>query len=94
MIMAYRPTAAEAAVTTVALAARSTSYAGGLLTIIDNGKPRAQALMRRIGDRLCERLDLSGLEVHTKGSPAVPIDADITRMLAARSRLVLTGLGD
>jgi hypothetical protein len=94
MIMAYKPTVAEPAVASVELAARPSSYVGGQLTIIDNGKPRAQALMRLIADQLCKRLDLSELEVYTKGSPAAPIDANVTRMLAARSRLVLTGLGD
>ncbi|MEE8601452.1 hypothetical protein [Euzebya tangerina] len=65
-----------------------------VLTIIDNGKPRGRDLIERIADGLRRRLSIGQVEVHTKPSAGAPIDADVARMLAARSHLVISGLGD
>lgn len=81
------------------IAAAPLASRGGLpdrirLTIIDNGKPRGRDLMSRIAERLRTRLPLAQVDVHTKPSAGAPIDADVARMLAARSHLVISGLGD
>lgn len=64
------------------------------LLIVDNAKPRAKALMTRIADRVRDRLRVAEVEVYTKISAGKALDADETRMLAARSHLVISGLGD
>lgn len=76
------------------LADRSGDPAGGRLLLIDNSKPKARGLMQRIADRIRDRLALAEVEVYTKASAGKTLDGDETRMLAARSRLVITGLGD
>lgn len=94
MVKVYRPTAESKPVEPVLLAKRPSSYAGSQLAIIDNGKPRARDLLGRLGKKMKRDLGVARVEIYSKPSPAAPIDADVTRMLAARSRLVITGLGD
>jgi hypothetical protein len=67
---------------------------GAVLAIIANGKPMARELLELIAEELRRELPIGGVEIHEKASAGVPIDADRARMLAARSRLVITGLGD
>lgn len=68
---------------------------GALLTLIDNGKPRAREMLELIAEELRRELpEVTSVDVFSKPSAGKPIDADEARMLAARSRLVITGLGD
>jgi hypothetical protein len=78
----------------VALARRGELGEGGVLTLVENGKPHARELLELIGTGLRLRLGLGAVEVFSKPSASQPIDADEARLLAARSRLVLTGVGD
>lgn len=75
--------------------ARRTPVDGpAVLTIIENGKPNARALLQLIGGEVGERTRVSRVDTHSKPTAARPIDVDEARMLAARSHLVITGLGD
>ena len=78
----------------VRLAARGNLPDEARLLIVDNGKPRARELMGGMAERIAQRLRIVEVEVHTKASAGAPLDADVTRMLAARSHLVISGLGD
>lgn len=67
-----------------------------VLTLIDNGKPKAREILATIAEELSRthpRIRFV-VEVHSKPSAAAPIDADTAQRLAARSRMVLTGVGD
>ena len=64
------------------------------LTLIDNGKPNARALLGHVAGELRGRLQLAGVDVHSKPAAGRPIDADVADMLAARSHLVIAGVGD
>ena len=64
------------------------------LTLIENGKPNARALLGHVADELRSRLPLATVDVHSKPAAGKPIDADVADMLAARSHLVISGVGD
>ena len=64
------------------------------ITIIDNSKPNAQALLSYVAEGLRERIPIANIEVHSKAAAGKPIDADDAEYLAARSHLVISGLGD
>lgn len=73
--------------------ARST--AGPLhLTLVENGKPNARILLGYVADELRSRLPLATVDVHAKPAAGKAIDADVADMLAARSHLVISGVGD
>jgi hypothetical protein len=63
-------------------------------TVIDNGKPNARSLLQMVAQQVGTRITLAAVETFCKPTASKPIDADEARMLAARSRLVLTGVGD
>lgn len=75
-------------------AARRPLPEGAVLTIVENGKPRAKEVLEGIADVLRSRLPVDRVELVSKPSAAKPIDADEARMLAVRSHLVLCGVGD
>jgi len=47
-----------------------------------------------VAEGVQERLPVGEIVVHSKSSASKPIDADEAEMLAARSHLVISGLGD
>lgn len=65
-----------------------------VLTLIDNGKSNAKTLLTMIGERLSDRLPIAEIDIHTKPAAGKPIDADEAEMFAARSHLVISGVGD
>ena len=65
-----------------------------VLTLVDNGKPKARELLGYVADELRRLLPIERVDIHTKPTAAAPIDADTAKLLAARSHLVVTGLGD
>lgn len=93
-VLVHRPQPAPPAVEPAPLAPRGGQPDGARLLIVDNGKPRGKALMERIAARVTEQLRVAEVEVITKISAGKPLDADETRMLAVRSHLVISGLGD
>ena len=64
------------------------------LSIIDNGKPKAKQLLTEVASRLEDRLPIANVEVVSKPSAGKPLEADVAQSVAARSRMVITGLGD
>ena len=64
------------------------------LTLIENGKPNAAKLLGEVADELRSRLPLATVDMHSKPAAGKPIDADVADMLAARSHLVISGVGD
>ena len=94
MTRVYRPDLGVRDEATFDLAPRGVHPDGAHLLIVDNAKPRAKALMVRIADRVRDHLRVAEVEVYTKISAGKALDADETRMLAARSHLVISGLGD
>lgn len=64
------------------------------ITVIDNGKPNAKALLGYVAEGLRDRFPIAEVVVHSKGAAGKPIDADVAEMLAARSHMVISGLGD
>jgi len=93
-VLVHRPTPAAPPVDVAPMAPRGGQPDGARLLIVDNGKPRGKALMERIAARVTEQLRVAEVEVITKVSAGKPLDADETRMLAVRSHLVISGLGD
>lgn len=78
----------------IAMATRTVPTDPVTITIIDNAKPNAKALLGYIADGLRDRLPVADVVVHSKSAAGKPIDADVAEMLAARSHLVISGLGD
>jgi hypothetical protein len=77
-----------------ARAERTPISSPAVLTLIDNGKPKARELLSYVASELEHLLPIDRVDIHTKPTAAAPIDADTAKRLAARSRLVVTGLGD
>lgn len=94
VISVYRPVPPAQTGGVVALAPRTDLPDDAVLTLIDNSKPRAIDLLQRIAEGLRTKLPIGRVDVHAKPSAGAPIDADVARMLAARSHLVISGLGD
>jgi hypothetical protein len=64
------------------------------LSIIDNGKPKAKQLLRELASLLEDRFPVANVELVSKPSAGKPLEADVAQSVAARSRMVITGLGD
>lgn len=93
-ITVLRPDAPMPPSAPIELARRRRSIDGGTLTLIENGKPHARELLELIGAELKRRLGLADVTVFSKGSASQTVADDVARMLAARSRLIITGVGD
>jgi|TARA_Y100000817_G_C16803578_1_gene520842 hypothetical protein len=78
----------------VRMADRSTPIDPVVITVIENSKPHAKELLTYVAEGLQERLPVAEIVVHSKPSASKPIDADEAEMFAARSHLVISGLGD
>lgn len=96
MITVLAPDYESARPETITPASRRPVVAGerAVLTLIDNGKPNARALLRCLADALAEQLPIAAVEVHAKVSAGKTISAEEANALAARSRLVISGVGD
>jgi hypothetical protein len=93
-ITVLRPDVEKMPASAVTMAVRPSQRATLRLTIIENGKPKARALLLAIAEGLREHLGGLTVEVVSKSSASWPIGAEEIRSIAARSDLVLTGLGD
>jgi hypothetical protein len=93
-IQVLRPDKAEPEPEHAPLAARTPLPEGAHLALIDNGKPQARELLELIAEELRGRLPIGSIEVVSKPSASVPIEAGEARALAERADLVITGLGD
>jgi hypothetical protein len=94
-ITVLRPDTSAPPAATVSLAPRNELPERPVIGLVANGKPLAKELLTVLAQELGKRLgrDLE-LELHAKPSAAYPITDDEATMLAARSHLVITGLGD
>ena len=64
------------------------------LTLIENGKPNAKKLLSMIGEGVKLKFPAIDIFIFSKPSAAKPIDANEAQMLAVRSHMVISGLGD
>ena len=78
----------------VLMAHRATVVEPVTITVIENSKPHAKELLTYLAEGVRERLPIAEVIIHSKSSAGKPIDADEAEMLAARSHLVISGLGD
>jgi hypothetical protein len=78
----------------VRMADRSVPTEPVTITVIDNSKPNAKELLSYVAEGLRDRLPVADVVVYSKLAAGKPIDADEAEMLAARSHLVISGLGD
>lgn len=79
---------------TVTLAPRAVPTEPVVITVIENSKANAKALLGYVAEGLRDRLPVADVVVHSKAAAGKPIDADVAEMLAARAHLVISGLGD
>ena len=93
-ITVLRPDEPEPTPPAGALAERGALPEELVLTLIENGKPRAREVLERVADALQERFPQLSVEVFSKPSAGKPISSDEAVQLAARSHLVITGVGD
>ena len=84
----------QAHVDEVAMAPRFTPDEPVVIGVIDNAKANAKELLTYVADGLRDRLPVADVVVHSKSAAGKPIDADDAEMLAARSHLIISGLGD
>ena len=80
----------------ISLASRERSDASDpyVLTLIDNGKPNAKLLLTHAAEELKKRLPLAEVRVHTKQSASAALDVETADLIAARSRMAISGVGD
>lgn len=64
------------------------------LTLIDNGKPKAHEILADIAAGLSDRLPIGSVEFFDKGVSSRTIDEEEAGAIAARSDLVIAGVGD
>jgi hypothetical protein len=94
-ITVYRPDVADARPDTeLHVAPRRRLDEPAVVTIIENGKPNARVLLQHVAAAVQRRLPISTVEVFSKPSAAKPIEADEAKVMAARSHLIITGVGD
>ncbi len=94
-ITVYRPDVPDTVpADAVPMARRGLLPDAAVLTIVENGKPNARRLLRFVAGTLRDRLPFGTVDVVSKPSAAKPIDADEATVMAARSHLVITGVGD
>ncbi|MEQ8716805.1 MAG: hypothetical protein RIE08_04275 [Acidimicrobiales bacterium] len=86
----------ETVTTSVSMAPRRRPAEGEewTITLIDNGKSNAKTILTMLADRLTERLPITRVDIHSKPAAGKPIDRDTAEMFAARSHLVISGVGD
>ncbi|MYB09954.1 MAG: hypothetical protein F4Y28_08240 [Acidimicrobiia bacterium] len=88
------PVYEEAHVDSVAMAPRQMPDEPVVIGVIDNAKNNAKELLTYLAEGLRDRLPVADIVVHSKSAAGKPIDADDAEMLAARSHLIISGLGD
>ncbi|GIU93371.1 MAG: hypothetical protein KatS3mg011_2277 [Acidimicrobiia bacterium] len=93
-ITVFVPVPGEAPARRLELALRRSLPANPVLTVVENGKPKARDLLIYIVEELSPRLPGVTLEVYSKASAGKPLEGEEARRIAARSHLILTGVGD
>ena len=93
-ITVYDPTAPTIEAGTLKYAARGELADGLDITLVNNGKPRARQLLQFLAEELRRDLPISTIDIFDKGSAGRPLSGDEAKVIAARSHLVITGVGD
>ena len=93
-IIVHRPDVSAVPATEVKYAKRTTVPEGAVLTLIENGKPNARDVMQFVAAELQERFPISRVDIFNKSSAGKPIDPDDAKVIAARSHMVISGIGD
>lgn len=65
-----------------------------VLTLVENGKPHARDLLQLLADELRTTYPQLEVDVFSKASAGKPLDGDDAKVIAARSHMVITGVGD
>jgi hypothetical protein len=76
------------------LASSPELLAGRRLLVLDNGKPGAELLLRRIAEGVVKRTGASLVGVRRKRSAATPCEEELFTELVDGAELVLTGTAD
>ena len=93
-ITVYVPLAPEPDPGSIVKARRDRVDGSTVLTLVENGKPRARDLMMFIADELRSAFPGLEIDIFSKASAGRPLDGDEAKRIAARARLVISGVGD
>jgi hypothetical protein len=93
-VTVYEPTAPTIEPGSLKYATRGELADGLDITLVNNGKPRAKELLEFLGEELKKDLPIRSVEVFSKPSAGKPLTGDEAKVIAARSHLVITGVGD
>ena len=77
-----------------ALASSPDVLAGRRLVVLDNGKPGAELLMRRMAEGVASRTGATLVGVRRKRTAATPCEEELLGELEQAADLVLTGTAD
>jgi hypothetical protein len=76
------------------LAPSPETLAGLRVMALDNGKPGAELLLRRAGERFAERTGAVFIGVERKRTAATPCEQELFDEIAKNADIVLTGTAD
>ena len=76
------------------LSATPDALAGVRVLALDNGKPGADFLLRRAGERLAERTGAVFVGLHRKKTAATPCEEELLDQIILDADIVLTGTAD
>lgn len=93
-ITVHRPDVRAQPPTEVEYARRTAVPDGAVLTLIENGKPNARDLMQFVAAGLQKRFPIAHVEIFSKPSAGKPIKPSEAKEIAARSHMVISGIGD
>lgn len=77
-----------------ALAELPPALAGQRIALLDNGKPNAAALLRRVAEQVAQRSGARVVGLHQKANAALPCQPELLARLAGETDLILTGSAD
>ena len=93
-ITVYEPTGPTIDLGALKYATRGELEDGLDVTLVNNGKPRAKELLQFLGEERKKDLPIRSVDVFSKTSAGKPLTGDEAQVIAARSHLVITGVGD
>lgn len=93
-ITVHRPDVRAQPPTEVKYAKRTRVPDGAVLTLIENGKPNARDIMQFIAVGLQQRFPIAHVDIFSKPSAGKPIEPGEAKQIAARSHMVISGIGD
>jgi hypothetical protein len=94
MLTLVRPDHETDTVATITPAPRRPLQEGTVVTIIENGKPKARELMRLMVQEISRELPIADVRIVSKSAATVTLSQEQALEIAAASQLVLAGLGD